>query len=97
VSAPQPVNEMTAVEFNRTVVGGERDMVTRTFKSPLGMLSRDDPYRWIQALVYLDLHRRREPDPQAKAAAMTNGELEDYFAATVLDADGEVVDDSGEA
>lgn len=92
---------MTAKEFYRSVVGGERDMVARAFKTPLGVLSKNDPERFVEALVYLDLYRRREPDPQAKAAAMTVGELEDYFADSATsdasDASGEGDDASGEA
>ncbi|MGW6225759.1 hypothetical protein ACWFQT_01470 [Cellulosimicrobium cellulans] len=85
-----PVSDKTALEMYHSVVGGERDIVSRVFKSPLARLAKDDPETFTQALVLLDLRRRGEGDAQGKAAAMTVGELQGYFAQ-------ESEDDAGEA
>ncbi|MFJ2297387.1 hypothetical protein [Oerskovia paurometabola] len=78
--APESESDLTPVEFYRTVTGEERGLVNRVFKRPLGKLSTEDPETWIEALVFLDLHRRREPDAQGRARAMTAGDLQSYFA-----------------
>lgn len=80
---------LTPQEFFRSVTGEERGLVGRVFKKSLSKLSTEDPETWIEALVFLDLHRRREPDAQVRAHAMTIGELEDYFAGDSEDPSGE--------
>ncbi|MDF2805466.1 MAG: hypothetical protein K0S43_412 [Cellulosimicrobium sp.] len=85
-----PTSDRTAIEFYNTVTGEERGLVGRVYKRPLGKMTNEDPETFIEALVFLDLHRRREPDAQGKARGMTVGQLQDYFA-------DESEDDAGEA
>lgn len=83
--------DVSANDFYNSVTGEERGLARRVYKTPLARLAKDDPESFVEVLVFLDLHRRREPDPQARAGAMTVGELQDYFSAAE---DGE---DEGEA
>ncbi len=84
-----PVNDLSPTAFYQTVTGEERGLVGRVFKTPLGKLASEDSETFVEALVFLDLHRRREPDAQGKAHTMTVGQLQSYFA-------DESEDDSGE-
>jgi len=92
---PQKVEhqcDLTPGQFYDTVTGEERGLVKRAFREPLAQFAKDDKETFVEALVFLDLHRRREPDPKARAHAMTIKELQDYFA----DDEDEEADDSGE-
>ncbi len=89
---PGPESDLTTLEFYHSVTGEERGLVGRVFKKPLAKLSTEDPETWIEALVFLDLHRRRDPDAQGKARAMNVGDLQSYFtddSAGSEDASGE--------
>ncbi|MBZ2197274.1 hypothetical protein [Occultella gossypii] len=76
----EPQSTSTALEFYESVTGEERGLVNRAFGNPLAHMAKADPETWVEALVFLDLHRQREPDPKARASALTVGELQSWFA-----------------
>ncbi|MFD6176703.1 MULTISPECIES: hypothetical protein [unclassified Isoptericola] len=89
--AQTSTSDLTAQGFYLSVTGEERGLVNRVFKRPLARMAKEDQETFVEALVFLDLHRRREPDPAGRASAMTVGQLQDYFADDEQDEDEEAV------
>lgn len=89
----EPRNPVTAGTFYNSVTGEERGLVNRAYGRPLGLAWKGDPETFVEMLVFLDMHRNREPDAQRRASALTVGELQSWFA----DEDPAGSDEVGEA
>jgi hypothetical protein len=89
-------SDLTAKEFYQSVTGEERGLVSRVFKTPLAKLAKSDEETFMEALVFLDLHRSREPDAAGVAHRMTVAQLEDYFPDPPAK-DDDAADEGGDA
>jgi hypothetical protein len=77
----EPVVDQTAADFFDSLTGYDEHAIKKAFDGAvIAKLGKEDPIKWMRALVFVHYKRQGEGDPRHMALNMTTGDVQAFFA-----------------